>query len=60
MIAIGFTAPLYSFFLPFGYTGGYPLGASVYAGTVSSLEAMEQIQRSLAAEFTFGRCSLPT
>lgn len=55
MIAIGFTAPLYSFFLPFGYTGGYPLGASVYAGAVSSLEAVEQIQRSLAAEFTLGR-----
>lgn len=55
MIAIGFTAPLYSFFLPFGYTGGYPLGALVYAGAISSLEAMEQIQRSLAAEFTLGR-----
>lgn len=41
--------------MPFGYTGGYPLGASVYVGAVSSIEAVEQIQRSLAAEFTLGR-----
>lgn len=58
VIATGSFVPLYAFFLPgasLSYTGGYPLGASVYAGAVSSLGALEQIQRSLAAEFTLGR-----